>query len=59
MAIAHKILVAIYEMLRTGSDFRDLGSQYLDRTDERRTTNKLVKRLRGLGYDVTITPKAA
>jgi transposase len=59
MAIAHKILTAIYHMLRDGKDFHDLGSQYLDRTDQRRTTRKLVKRLEALGYDVTISRKAA
>jgi len=51
MAIAHKLLVAAYHMLRTGNDFNDLGADYLDRTDERRTTRKLVQRLENLGYD--------
>jgi transposase len=59
MAIAHKLLVAVYHMLRTGTDFNDLGVAYLDRTDERRTTRKLVQRLENLGYEVQITRKAA
>jgi predicted AAA+ superfamily ATPase len=57
MAIAHKLLVAVYHMLRTGTDFTDLGADYLDRTDERRTTRKLVQRLENLGYEVQITRK--
>ena len=59
MAIAHKLLVAVYHMLRTGTDFKDLGADYLDRADARRTTRKLVQRLENLGYDVQITRKAA
>jgi hypothetical protein len=46
-------------MLRTGTDFHDLGADYLDRTDERRTIRKLVHRLETLGYEVQITRKAA
>ncbi len=61
MAIAHKILLAIYHMLRQGKDFHDLGPrpQYLDRADERRTTRKLVKRLEALGYEVALSRRAA
>jgi transposase len=59
VAIAHKILIAVYHMLRTGTDFHDLGADYLDRTDERRTTRTLVHRLEKLGYDVQLTRKAA
>lgn len=59
IAIAHKILIAVYQMLRTGTDFHDLGADYLDRTDERRTTRTLVRRLEKLGYDVELTRTAA
>jgi transposase len=59
VAIAHKILVAAYHILATGSEYRDLGPTYLDQIDERRTARQLTRRLRGLGYDVQITPKAA
>ena len=59
VAIAHKILVAIYHMLASGSDYQDLGPTYLDRLDQRRTANQLTRRLRDLGYDVQIRPKAA
>jgi transposase len=59
VAIAHKIIVAVYHMLATGSDYQDLGPTYLDRIDQRRTANQLTRRLRDLGYDVQITLKAA
>ena len=59
VAIAHKILVAAYHILATGSDYQDLGPSYLDQIDQRRTANQLTRRLRDMGYDVQITLKAA
>jgi hypothetical protein len=59
VAIAHKILVAAYHMLAKRSDYRELGADYLDQLSHRRTTNQLTLRLRALGYDVQLTPKAA
>lgn len=55
MAIAHKILVSAYTMLRNEQDFRELGGAYLDRRDRQRVTRNLTERLRNLGYDVTLT----
>ena len=52
MAIAHKILKAVYVMLSTGTDYRELGAAYLDAVDSRRVTGNLVRRLERLGYDV-------
>jgi len=59
MAIAHKILTAIYNMLRTASDFRELGAAYLDRAQPKRVAKSLVKRLESLGFDVQISERAA
>jgi transposase len=59
VAIAHKILVAVYHMLATGSEYRDLGAGYLDQIDQRRTAGHLARRLRDMGYDVDIKLKAA
>lgn len=59
VAIAHKILVAAYHILASGSDYVDLGPAYLDQVDQKRTTNQLTRRLRDLGYEVEIRPKAA
>jgi len=59
VAIAHKILVAAYHIMATGSDYKEPGPNYLDQIDQRRTAGHLTRRLRALGYDVEITPKAA
>jgi transposase len=59
MAIAHKILVAVFHILERAVPFADLGADYLDRLDKHRTAKRLVRRLGALGYDVMLRPKAA
>ena len=60
MAIAHnKLLIAAFRMLAADEPFRDLGDGYLDRLARKRSTTRLVERLRNLGYEVTLVPKAA
>jgi len=54
VAIAHKILVAAYHMLTRQLPYQDLGGSYLDKLDETRTTNNLVRRLERLGYSVEL-----
>ena len=59
VAIAHKILVAAYHILANGSDYQDPGPNFLDQVNERRTVLQLKRRLRDMGYEVEIKPKAA
>jgi transposase len=54
MAVAHKILVATYNMLRTASEWKDLGEPYLDRLAPKAVKTQLVRRLEQLGYHVTL-----
>ncbi len=54
MAIAHKILVAAYNMLREGIDYNDLGEHYLDQLAPERAKFGAIKRLEQLGYRVTL-----
>jgi hypothetical protein len=56
VAIGHKILKAVYVMLSTGVEYKDLGEAYLDTIDAQRVKNNLIRRLERLGYDVTIVP---
>jgi hypothetical protein len=58
MSHPEKILTAVYVMLSSGADYRELGAAYLDATDARRVTGNLVRRLERLGYDVAITPQS-
>ena len=59
VAIAHKMLVASYHILSTGTPYQELGDAYLDHLDKTRTANNLVRRLERLGYNVELQPKAA
>jgi transposase len=56
VAIAHKVLLAAFHILKDGSTFKELGPNYLDSVDRRRTTKNLVRRLEQLGHHVTLAP---
>ena len=55
VAIAHKILVAIYHMLSRQVSYNDLGDLFLDKLNKHHLTRNLVHRLERLGYAVTLT----
>jgi len=54
LAIAHKILVIAFWMLKTGQQFHDLGADYFDRLKSTDLTRSLVRRLERLGYKVAL-----
>jgi transposase len=54
IAIAHKLLVAAYKVMKNGVVFRELGEAYLDQRDRGRVVASLVKRIEALGYAVTL-----
>lgn len=58
-AVAASILTAVYHMLNDGTFYQDLGGDHFDRRAKTAQTNRLVARLKNLGYDVQITPVAA
>jgi hypothetical protein len=45
-------------MLTREVPYQDLGDTYLDRLAEHRVTRNLVRRLHGLGYQVTLSKTA-
>jgi transposase len=59
VAVGHTLLVIIYHLLRDGGTYQDLGADYFNRLEPERLRRYLVKRLQGLGYDVTLTAKQA
>jgi transposase len=59
VAIAHKILVAVFHILADGTVYEDLGASYLDALNKTRTSKHLVRRLEALGFRVAIEPTAA
>jgi transposase len=59
VAVAHKILTAIYHMLSHRVCYNELGDLYLDKLNKHHLTRNLVHRLERLGYTVTLEQKAA
>lgn len=60
LAVAHSLITVIYHLLANpGLHFQDMGEDYFDRRDAEQTKAQLIKRLGKLGWDVTLTPKAA
>ena len=59
MAIAHKILVAVFHLLSSNVAFHELGAAHLDQQHKHRVAKGLVRRLDALGYDVLLRPKLA
>jgi hypothetical protein len=59
MAIAPKILAAVFHLLQRTVTFAELGADDLDRLDKHRTPKRLVRRLDALDHAVMLRPKAA
>ncbi len=57
IAIAHKILIAVYHMLTTGESYRELGSDYLVKLKTSRTVSNMIRQLKILGYQVAAVPQ--
>jgi hypothetical protein len=57
VAVGHSLLVIIYHVLKEQVEYQDLGPDYFDRLEPERLRRYLVKRLQGLGFDVTLSPQ--
>jgi len=55
VAVAHRILVAAYHILRDNTVYVELGEDYLDMLNPERTERRLTRRLEMIGYQVTLT----
>ena len=56
IALGHTILVIAYHILKDHTTYQDLGPDYFDHRQSTRLRTRLVNRLQGLGYDVSLTP---
>jgi transposase len=59
VAVAHKILISVWHMLRDGTFYQEPRAGFLDRVDRERTAKHLVRRLTNMGFDVQLQQKAA
>jgi transposase len=58
VAVAHSILTIVYHLLTEETVYRDLGSNHFDERDREAVERRLVHRLEGLGYPVSLEPAA-
>jgi transposase len=58
VAVGHTILVIAHRLLSKGEVYRDLGERYFDERDRHTVERRLVARLEGLGYTVSLNPAA-
>ncbi len=54
LAVAHSILIIIYNMLKHGTKYQDLGALYFDERDKKHVLSRFVKRIEALGYKVEL-----
>jgi transposase len=59
VAVGHTILVIAYHLLKHSCGYEELGSDYFDKRDHQAVERRLVRRLEGLGYKVSLDPVAA
>jgi transposase len=59
VAVGHSILIIVWHLLDHGDPYHDLGGNYFDERAEPTLTRHLVRRLKALGYDVQLQPRAA
>ena len=59
VAVAHSMLIAIFHILNDKVDFKDLGADYYNQFNRERKANGMLKKLKALGYDVTIAAAPA
>jgi len=59
VALEHALLIAIWNMLETGSLYTDPGEEFFTRLNPDRARNRALDQLRRMGYVVTLEPLAA
>lgn len=59
IAVAHKILVIIYTLLKTGQVYEERGAAALDERQKERIVHRLERRIAQLGYRVNLEPITA
>jgi transposase len=58
LAVAHRIWMLAYYIIRDGTGYREAGGDIYDRRNPQRTAQRLVRRLERIGFEVTVKPKA-
>lgn len=56
IAVAHKLLVIVYSLLKTGEQYQERGAVALDERHKERLLERLQRRIVQLGYRVSLEP---
>ena len=59
VALEHSILIIAYHIIQSKAPYQDLGVDYFDKRRPETTTQRLVKRLEHLGFQVSLQPMPA
>lgn len=59
IAVGHKIVIIAYFILKYGVKYKELGADYLDSKKKDRIARSYTRRLRKLGYKVSIEEASA
>jgi transposase len=59
VALAHTLLVMIFQLLKKQTTYRELGADYFDELDADRLARSLIRRLEKLGHKVTLERQPA
>lgn len=57
-AIAHKILVIAYHVLKTGEPYNELGADFLEKRKTISNEDLMIRRLSNLGYNIVKLPNS-
>jgi transposase len=56
VALAHHLLAIVYNVLKRGEEYVEVGGDFYDRHNKTKIVSRMVSRLMKLGYQVTLTP---
>jgi len=59
VAVEHAMLIAIWNMVQTGTTFTDPGADFFTKRTPNKAKSRAIEQLRSLGYTVTLEPTAA
>ena len=59
VALEHTLLVIVWNMLKQGVAYEELGIDHYDRTNPERAKQRLLRRMQSLGFEPTLTPLSA
>lgn len=56
IAVAHRMVIAIYHILSKREPYRELGGNYLNARSKERLVNRMCHRIEALGYTISLEP---